>query len=239
MKHSFLRLISSFYILLISALMIVISAYAWMVISDSPAAGGIGFGIAGLEKWNIPEAKEPEEYDFMDGIRLTAADVVNFAKDNNDAYIIDSAEKFVAIMEYIDGNTELQGNISMVLTKNISLETHDMAPVLKENGETVIPVWNAGDWNPVEVKGYTGTGRVHIQVDPALTESTEFTTAYIKGLSKPLCSGGFAGDSGIIISDITIFGSSIESTNTLGSGAFIECVDRRGDETPLGHHSIL
>ena len=104
MKHSFLRLISSFYILLISALMIVISAYAWMVISDSPAAGGIGFGIAGLEQWDIPEIeyKEPDQdaYDYMDEIRLTADDVANgvIKPDENGVYIINSAEEFVAVI---------------------------------------------------------------------------------------------------------------------------------------------
>ena len=203
MKHSFLRLISSFYILLISALMIVISAYAWMVISDSPAAGGIGFGVAGLEDWKIPEIFEPE-YDYMDGVRLTAADVETFEKDESGAYLIDSAEKFVALMQYVNGNTELQGNVRMLLQKHISLEDHEMEPVLDASGAPLAVSWSASEWEPVEVSGYTGTGIVTIAVDEALLRETDMETAYIKGLQKPLFAGGFAGASGIVVEDITI-----------------------------------
>ena len=250
MKHSFIRLISSFYILLISALMIVISAYAWMVISDSPAAGGIGFGIAGLEEWDIPSFKEPEFYDYMDDVLLRkehfeadlslddeSEDKI-FKKDESGAYIIDSAEKFVAIMEYIHDNSELDGDITMVLQTHISLEPHEMKPetvteiVLNDANEEVeqtteFPVmWNPELLTPIYVDGYNGTGCVTIKVDPALQESTELNgTAYIKGLVNPLFAGGFAGQSAIVINDVTIYASDIVSNNTQGSGAFIECVD--------------
>lgn len=222
MKHSFLRLISSFYILLISALMIVISAYAWMVISDSPAAGGIGFGVAGLDAWNIPEYTEPDTYDYMDGTFLSIEDVET---DDNGVYLIDSAEAFVAVMQYVNGNSDFRGPLTMRLQKHISLQDHQMQSVTDENNATVEQFWNADDWESVEVEGYTGTGVITIEVDPALTQGTEFTTAYIKGLAKPLFAGGFAGSSGIVISDVTIFDSDIMSNSTLGSGAFIECVD--------------
>ena len=231
MKHSLLRLISSFYILLISALMIVISAYAWMIISDSPAAGGIGFGIAGLDQWKIPEVVEPETYDYMDGIRLTAQDVQNgtIAPDKNGVYLIDSAEKFVAVMEYINGNKELQGSVSMCLLTNISLEDRAMEPIITEdaNGNTVeTPVfWSASDWTPVKVEGYTGTSCITVAADPALNEAEEFDTIYVKGLAHPLFYGGFAGDSSIVVSNVTIFDSAMMSTSTTGSGAFVEYVD--------------
>lgn len=254
MKHSFLRLISSFYILLISALMIVISAYAWMVISDSPAAGGIGFGIAGLDQWDIPEAeyKEPDQdaYDYMDGIRWTAEDVAAdienaiFQKDENGTYIVDSAEKFVAIMEYVNGNTALNGPVRMRLTTHISLEDHQMQSrtveistaeetltndetETSETQETVSVFWKADEWNPVKIAGYTGTGCITIEVDSSLKENAELNgTAYIKGLAKPLFYGGFAGNSGIDIRDITIYDSHmLSSSSDTGSGAFIETVD--------------
>ena len=233
MKHSLLRLISSFYILLISGLMIVISAYAWMVISDSPAAGGIGFGIAGLDEWDIPEVIEPT-YDYMDETLLSAEDVETFAKNENGAYLIDSAEKFVALMQYINGNAALQGDISMVLQTHISLEDHEMLPDAEGN-----PIrWDADVWQAVEVQGYTGTGVVSIFADDALLTETEMESAFIKGLSKPLFVGGFAGSSGIAIEDVTIFGSTILSENTLGSGAFIECVDSMQEITLRNCHLL-
>ena len=224
MKHSLIRLISSFYILLISGLMIVISAYAWMVISDSPAAGGIGFGIAGLDAWGIPEVIEPT-YDYMDETLLTAADAETIEQDENGAYLIDSAEKFVALMQYIDGNTALQGDVTMILQKHISLEDHEMLPVVDDEGNVTPVTWQASEWSAVNVKGYTGTGIVTIKVDEALLTETEMPTAFIKGLSEPLFAGGFAGSSGISVEDVTIFASDMVSQNTLGAGAFVECVD--------------
>ena len=268
MKHSFLRLISSFYILLISALMIVISAYAWMVISDSPAAGGIGFGIAGLEQWGIPEEeyKEPAEdaYDYMDAVRLTAADVANGAIGiENGVYIIDSAEKFVALMEYVNGNTAFKGPLTMRLMTHISLEDHKMqsqtveiATVAEtlEDGETetsetqetitetVEVFWKADEWNPVWVSGYYGTGYITIEVDESLKTTAQENglnaTAYIKGLAKPLFYGGFAGKSGIVLNDVTIYDSHMVSNSSTGSGSFIEYVDSMTEITLKNCHFI-
>ena len=70
-------------------------------------------------------------------------------------------------------------------------------------------------WTPINVDGYHGADIVTI----------EGNGATIKGLTAPLFAGGFAGGSGIVIKDLTIADSNIVSTNTLGSGAFIESVD--------------
>ncbi len=71
------------------------------------------------------------------------------------------------------------------------------------------------EWVPVGVNGYGGADIYTI----------EGNNHVIKGLSAPLFSGGFAGNSGIVIKDLTIMDSEIISTNKQGSGAFIECVD--------------
>ncbi len=71
------------------------------------------------------------------------------------------------------------------------------------------------NWTPVSVQGYTGAGIVTIN-------GNGFA---IKNLNAPLFAGGFAGTSGIVINDLTIADSKIVSSNTQGSGAFIECVD--------------
>ena len=70
-------------------------------------------------------------------------------------------------------------------------------------------------WTPASVKGYTGAGVVTINGNGNT----------ITGLSAPLLAGGFAGESGIIIKDLTIEKSEIVSSSSQGAGAFIECVD--------------
>ena len=70
-------------------------------------------------------------------------------------------------------------------------------------------------WTPIKVDGYHGADKVILDGNGAT----------IKGLSAPLFAGGFAGESGIVIKNLTIADSNIVSSNTLGSGAFIESVD--------------
>lgn len=78
--------------------------------------------------------------------------------------------------------------------------------VLKE-GET---------WTPVKVDGYNGAGVV-----------TVFGNGHkISGLNAPLFAGGFAGNSGIIVKDLTLDGVKInDATSNLGIGAFVCDVD--------------
>ncbi len=78
--------------------------------------------------------------------------------------------------------------------------------VLKE-GET---------WTPVKVDGYHGAGVV-----------TVFGNGHkISGLNAPLFAGGFAGNSGIIVKDLTLDGVKINDvTSNQGIGAFVCNVD--------------
>lgn len=78
--------------------------------------------------------------------------------------------------------------------------------VLKE-GET---------WTPVKVDGYNGAGVVTV-----LGNGHK-----ISGLNAPLFAGGFAGNSGIIVKDLTLDGVKInDATSNLGIGAFVCDVD--------------
>jgi hypothetical protein len=78
--------------------------------------------------------------------------------------------------------------------------------VLKE-GET---------WVPVKVDGYHGAGVVTVQGNGHK----------ISGLNAPLFAGGFAGNSGIIVKDLTLDGVKInDATSDLGIGAFVCDVD--------------
>ncbi len=83
------------------------------------------------------------------------------------------------------------------------------------NITTDIELADGETWTPVVVDGYNGA-------DVIVINGNGHT---IKGLTAPLFAGGFAGGSGIIINDLTIEDSEIVSTNTLGSGAFIETID--------------
>lgn len=78
--------------------------------------------------------------------------------------------------------------------------------VLKE-GET---------WVPVKVDGYHGAGVVTV-----LGNGHK-----ISGLNAPLFAGGFAGNSGIVVKDLTLDGVKInDATSDLGIGAFVCDID--------------
>ena len=78
--------------------------------------------------------------------------------------------------------------------------------VLKE-GET---------WTPAKVDGYHGAGVVTV-----LGNGHK-----ISGLNAPLFAGGFAGNSGIVVKDLTLDGVKInDATSNLGIGAFVCDVD--------------
>ncbi len=70
-------------------------------------------------------------------------------------------------------------------------------------------------WTPVKIDGYNGAGVITINGNGHT----------ISGLNDTLLAGGFAGNSGIVINDLTIANAKITSTNAQGYGAFINCVD--------------
>ncbi len=70
-------------------------------------------------------------------------------------------------------------------------------------------------WTPVTIDGYNGAGVVTIKGNGHT----------ISGLTDTLLAGGFAGNSGVIINDLTIANANITSSNSQGYGAFINCVD--------------
>ena len=70
------------------------------------------------------------------------------------------------------------------------------------------------DWDSIGVDGYHGAG--------VLTIEGNGKTLY--GLNAPLVAGGFAGNSGVVIKNLTIADSNIPAT-AQGTGAFIACID--------------
>ena len=84
------------------------------------------------------------------------------------------------------------------------------------------------EWTPIKVDGYKGAGVVVIDGNDAV----------ITGLTSPLFAGGFAGGSGIVIRNLTIADSDIVSTNTIGSGAFIDSIDSMPEITLENCHLL-
>ena len=97
----------------------------------------------------------------------------------------------------------------------------DAFAAANKTGDTVIELLDdinmtGKNWTPVEVAGYHGQGVITLNGNGKT----------ITGLSAPLFAGGFAGKSGIVIKDLTIADADIDgTTNNLGIGAFINCVD--------------
>ena len=97
----------------------------------------------------------------------------------------------------------------------------DAFAAANKTGDTVIELLDdinmtGKNWTPVEVDGYNGQGVITLNGNGKT----------ITGLSAPLFAGGFAGKSGIVIKDLTIADADIDgTTNNLGIGAFINCVD--------------
>ena len=97
----------------------------------------------------------------------------------------------------------------------------DAFAAANKTGDTVIELLDdinmtGKNWTPVEVDGYRGQGVITLNGNGKT----------ITGLSAPLFAGGFAGKSGIVIKDLTIADADIDgTTNNLGIGAFINCVD--------------
>ena len=71
-------------------------------------------------------------------------------------------------------------------------------------------------WTSASINGYQGAGVITINGNGHT----------ITGLNAPLLAGGFAGESGVIINDLTLDKVNIkDENNSLGVGAFIGCID--------------
>ena len=124
-------------------------------------------------------------------------------------------------------------NVAGVVTKPETLKDALSAAGAAGAGNTTIAFFGNIDmsgtaWTPIKVDGYHGADIVTI----------EGNGATITGLTAPLFAGGFAGGSGIVIKDLTIADSNIVSTNTIGSGAFIESVDSMSTITLTNCHLV-
>ena len=227
MKHSLWRLISSFYILLISGLMVIISAYAWMVISKAPGVNGPNIGIS---MPNVPKVF----YDTVTSDQLDQMSLEDINRktlgDGTVEYSIESAEDFVVVMRAIDEG-KISGKVALCLRTHISLETTS--------------VWNADNWKGVYLNSLLTNADVsagdsmeynvnesEAEENPvekvtiyADTAELKQPTAYIRGLTDALFRGGDSAIASIELRDITIISSNIYSEDPTGGGAFVSFAD--------------
>ena len=198
MKHSLWRLISSFYILLISGLMVIISAYAWMVISKAPGVTGSSVNV------NLPKVF----YDTVTKDNLTSDGLSNILcipqDDGSVEYWINSAEDFVTVMRAIDED-KIAGNVALRLRTHISMEDTS--------------VWNDSEWEAVSLN--SSLTKLTIYADATLLSKTETQTVYLLGLTDSLFKGAEnAGNTSIELRNITLVESSINGVDG-AAGAFI------------------
>ena len=193
MKHSLWRLISSFYILLISGLMVIISAYAWMVISKSPDVSGTSTGV------NVPKL-------FYDTITISKEELESFPltaiestvhADGTVEFKIDSAEDFVVVMRAIE-NGKLSGKITLSLGVQISME------------DTF--VWDADEWDGITIDSSDQIEKVTICAN---TAALGMSTAYIFKLSDSLFQSINA--TSVEFQNVTILEAEIKSNGNIGA----------------------
>ena len=126
----------------------------------------------------------------------SVADLASIEVDEDGVYIIKTPAELAAVLAITtDYATYGIKNVTMRIANHL-----DMAGL---------------EWTPTEIDSYKGFSTVTVQGDGYC----------LRGLSAPLFAGGFGGDAGIVIRDVTIVDSNIVSDNTQGSGAFIEVLD--------------
>ena len=117
--------------------------------------------------------------------------------------------------------TVVRGDKPVAMTA-AELQAYITAFTVADSGDNVVEigkdiVLTEGEtWVPATIDGYHGAGVITVLGNGHT----------ISGLNAPLFAGGFAGDSGIIVKDLTLDGVKInDATSTQGIGAFVCDVD--------------
>ena len=154
-------------------------------------------------------------------IHLSNVDISNVVADSaNEVWVDEDSAAYASKVKVVGGSKFVEG--TMVFEAATAQELEDLltSNTASGSGDNVINLtadldMSTVNWTPITVQGYTGAGVITLNGNGKT----------IKGLNAPLFAGGFAGNSGIVIKNLTIADSNIVSTSTTGSGAFIESVD--------------
>ena len=158
-------------------------------------------------------------------ITLENIDITGVEADKINAVWVDEDAAEYYDLVTVTGGTKFQEGAVLVTTLDGLKEELQKAGAAGAGNTTIVISANIDmtgkEWTPIKVDGYNGADVVTVYGN----------NCTITGLKSPLFAGGFAGGSGIVIKDLTIANSQITSTNTLGSGAFIESVDSMDEIT--------
>ena len=179
-------------------------------------------------------------------VKSVAGAEINWGEDNNIKAVaadsdfavwVDEDAKAHAAKVVVNGaNVKVEGTI-------VEIKEADTIEELKQQlidagsagaGHTIINLAKGeytmpADWTPIKVDGYHGADIVTLNGNGAV----------LKGLTKSLFDGGFAGGSGIVIKDLTIDGANIVATHSgTGDGAFINAADSMNEITLINCHLL-
>ena len=132
MKRSLLRFLTSVYIMIVSVVLIVISAYAWFTISDAPMTQAVPMGVAGRDAIGLPD----KDYSIWAGYwyEQGSSGFDAIRQEENGTYIITNATEFVSVLKLAE-NPEVS-SISMRLEADISLADMPWNPILPNSDGT-------------------------------------------------------------------------------------------------------
>ena len=131
MKRSLLRFLTSVYIMIVSVVLIIISAYAWFTISEAPVTRAIPMGVAGRDEIGLPE----KDYSIWNGMYLTDSEFENITVDSKGVFVIRTAEEFATVIRKA-GDATYTSDITMRLEADISLADLMWIPVYVDGGES-------------------------------------------------------------------------------------------------------
>lgn len=178
---------------------------------------------------NYPAKDATSKIEVSGGLFISEADCISLVGNESGRIVLkggtfssDPAGFVATGCEVTETGSKFTVGSSAVVTTAAELKAILTAFTDAGSGNAVVSIANditlkeGETWTPVKIDGYNGAGVV--------TVNGNGHTIY--GLNNTLFAGGFAGNSGIVINNLTIYGANInDSTETLGLGAFVSKID--------------
>ncbi|MBQ3490182.1 MAG: hypothetical protein IJA86_06305 [Clostridia bacterium] len=175
------------------------------------------------ENGNNGGVKSP---DHLIGYKTPAADAIipelsEIQTDANGAYLINTAEEFIAVMSMLNESADLSKDITIILQGHFDLSDYDFTGVTINDPNKVMQT-------------------ITIKAD---TETLGTSTAFIKGLKVPLFGNvkSEASAARIVLEDITIIGAemTLDTSDYENAGAFISNADFKSGSVLIRNCHLL
>ena len=229
MKRSLLRFLTSVYIMIVSVVLIVISAYAWFTISDAPMTQAVPMGVAGRDAIGLPD----KDYSIWDGFSYKPGDErFTATQDENGTYIITNVTEFVSVLKLAEDDSV--GSIAMRLEADLSLADWLWEPinVKTDTDAKVITIHGNGKelvCATAPLFSGSSVGSVGIMV-------SDLTIAHSSIRSADLGAGAFVGSVRgmelVVLDNCHLYASDVIGQNTGGLIGWTEGYSDEG-ETPV------